>query len=83
MKALIVEKKRKLAAAACQKTGRDMPGERGSSLTGSSRRGSSRPHGGEQVGKELLDSLDHPRRSGILTLIEVQRWGTLLGHPAN
>ncbi len=35
------------------------------------------------MGKEFLDSLDHPRRSGILALIEVQCWGTLLGHPAN
>src|SRR3990172_8273106 len=77
LKALILQKKRKLAATACQKSRRDMPGDRDRRVTYRSRRGSSGPHH-EQVRDQVLEAAREPRRSRVFTLVEVQRGTTTL-----
>src|SRR3990172_5332727 len=71
----MLQKKRKLAAPACQKSRRDMPGDRKTCLTGRSRHRSSRPRHAEQVGNELLEAARQPGRRRVLALVEVQRRG--------
>src|SRR3990172_2652171 len=80
LKALILQKKRKLAATACQKSRRDMPGDR--RVTGRSRRGSSGPRG-QQVWNELFEAAGQPRWTGVLALIQIERGSTVLDDPAN